>query len=194
GSCFVVPMLSGMGAIQLAREPDGVLAVAGQKKVRKQREKRRLLQIEAAEATMHGGTLPEHERHHTAASAAPALTWNGAAAPTRSQDGAFVVRNVVAGYGDVEVLHGVTLAPAPGTVVALLGANGAGKSTLCSVAAGVVAPSIGTVHLDGDDITERPPYRRARDGVLLIPEARGIFPGLTVEENLTVLLRTDELR
>jgi ABC-type branched-subunit amino acid transport system ATPase component len=105
-----------------------------------------------------------------------------------------VVRGVVAGYGDVEVLHGVTLALHPGTVVALLGANGAGKSTLCNVAAGAVAPSIGTVNLEGNDITEHAPYRRARDGVLLIPEARGIFPGLTVEENLTVLLRTDELR
>jgi ABC-type branched-subunit amino acid transport system ATPase component/branched-subunit amino acid ABC-type transport system permease component len=196
-SVFFVPMLSGIGAIQLAREPDGVLAVAGQNKLRKQREKRRLLQIEAAEATMHGGTLPEHERHHTGPRTAPpasAVAGNGAAAPMRSQDGAFVVRNVVAGYGDVEVLHGVTLALEPGTVVALLGANGAGKSTLCNVAAGVVAPSIGTVHLDGNDITGHAPYRRARDGVLLIPEARGIFPGLTVEENLTVLLRTEELR
>jgi ABC-type branched-subunit amino acid transport system ATPase component len=104
------------------------------------------------------------------------------------------MRGVVAGYGDVEVLHGVDLALTPGKVVALLGANGAGKSTLCSVAAGVVAASIGSVHLDGDDITGREPFRRARDGVLLVPEARGIFPGLTVEENLTVLLRTEELR
>ena len=193
-SVFFVPMLSGIGAIQLAREPDGVLALTGQRKLRKQREKRRLVQIEAAEAAMHGGTLPEHERHHTAAPAVPAVTGNGASASTRSQDAAFLLRDVVAGYGDVEVLHSVNLALEPGTVVALLGANGAGKSTLCSVAAGVVTPSVGTVHLDGNDITGELPYRRARDGVLLIPEARGIFPGLTVEENLTVLLRTEELR
>jgi ABC-type branched-subunit amino acid transport system ATPase component len=76
----------------------------------------------------------------------------------------------------------------------LLGANGAGKSTLCSVAAGVVDASIGSVHLEGNDITKKASYQRARDGVLLVPEARGIFPGLTVEENLTVLLRNDELR
>jgi ABC-type branched-subunit amino acid transport system ATPase component len=106
----------------------------------------------------------------------------------------FALRGVVAGYGDVEVLHGVDLGLEPGKVVALLGANGAGKSTLCSVAAGVVAPSIGTVYLEGTDITGREAFRRAREGVLLVPEARGIFPGLTVEENLTVLLRTEELR
>jgi ABC-type branched-subunit amino acid transport system ATPase component/branched-subunit amino acid ABC-type transport system permease component len=193
-SVFFVPLLSGIGAIQLAREPDGVLALAGQRKLRKQREKRRLSQIEAAEAAMHGGTLPEHERHHTTAPATPAAVGNGASAPTRTQEGAFLLRGVVAGYGDVEVLHAVDLALERGKVVALLGANGAGKSTLCGVAAGVVTPSVGTVHLDGNDITEHLPYQRARDGVLLVPEARGIFPGLTVEENLTVLLRTEELR
>jgi ABC-type branched-subunit amino acid transport system ATPase component len=104
------------------------------------------------------------------------------------------MRSIVAGYGDVEVLHGVDLQLHSGKVTALLGANGAGKSTLCSVAAGVVDASIGSVHLEGNDITKKASYQRARDGVLLVPEARGIFPGLTVEENLTVLLRNDELR
>jgi ABC-type branched-subunit amino acid transport system ATPase component/branched-subunit amino acid ABC-type transport system permease component len=193
-SVFFVPILSGLGAIQLAREPDGILALTGQKKLRKQREKRRLAQIEAAEAELHGGALPEHERHHVTARATPAVTGDGVSAATRAQDAVFALRGVVAGYGDVEVLHGVDLGLEPGKVVALLGANGAGKSTLCSVAAGVVAPSIGTVYLEGTDITGREAFRRAREGVLLVPEARGIFPGLTVEENLTVLLRTEELR
>ena len=101
---------------------------------------------------------------------------------------------IVAGYGDAEVLHGVALQLARGTVVALLGANGAGKSTLCSVAAGVVDATFGTVLLEGRDITHASSYQRARDGLLLVPEARGIFPGLTVEENLTVLLRDPALR
>jgi ABC-type branched-subunit amino acid transport system ATPase component/branched-subunit amino acid ABC-type transport system permease component len=191
-SVYFVPMLSGMGAIQLAREPDGILALSGQKKLRKQREKRRLAQIEAAEAELHGGTLPDYERHHVSAPAGLGAALDGASA--FAPDAVFVLRGVVAGYGDVEVLHGVDLALTPGKVVALLGANGAGKSTLCSVAAGVVAPSIGSVYLDGDDVTTSAAFRRARDGVLLVPEARGIFPGLTVEENLTVLLRTEELR
>jgi len=58
----------------------------------------------------------------------------------------------------------------------------------------MVDASIGTVHLLGNDITAAPMFRRAHDGVLLVPEARGIFPGLTVEENLTVSLRDEKLR
>ena len=110
---------------------------------------------------------------------------------SRADEAAFAVRGVVAGYGDAEVLHGVDLRVDRGKVTALLGANGAGKSTLCAVAAGMVDASIGKVFLEGKDITDTEPFRRARDGVLLVPEARGIFPGLTVEENLTVLLRDD---
>jgi ABC-type branched-subunit amino acid transport system ATPase component len=101
---------------------------------------------------------------------------------------------VVAGYGDVEVLHGVDLVLLPRCVTALLGANGAGKSTLCSVAAGVLRPTAGAVWLGGDDVTTTPSFRRMRGGVLFVPEARGIFPGLTVEENLAVVLRSTEER
>jgi ABC-type branched-subunit amino acid transport system ATPase component len=104
------------------------------------------------------------------------------------------MHDIVAGYGDAEVLHGVDLRLDRGQITALLGANGAGKSTLCAVAAGMVDASIGSVHLLGDDITKAPMFRRAHDGVLLVPEARGIFPGLTVEENLTVSLRDEKLR
>jgi len=97
---------------------------------------------------------------------------------------------VVAGYGGGDVLHGVDLTIAGGTVVALLGANGAGKSTLCNVAAGLLAPTDGRVRLGGRDVTDLAADERARAGLLLVPEARGIFPGLSVEENLRVLLRT----
>ena len=79
-------------------------------------------------------------------------------------------------------------------MVALLGANGAGKSTLCAVTAGLLAPSSGTVTLDGRDVTSLAPYQRSRAGVMLAPEARGIFPGLSVEENLEVLLRSKDDR
>ena len=58
----------------------------------------------------------------------------------------------------------------------------------------MVEASLGKVFLEGKEITEAESFRRARDGVLLVPEARGIFPGLTVEENLTVLLRDEKLR
>ncbi len=114
--------------------------------------------------------------------------------PAPHEDATFAMRHIVAGYGDAEVLHGVDLRLDRGKITALLGANGAGKSTLCAVAAGMVDASIGTVHLLGNDITAAPMFRRAHDGVLLVPEARGIFPGLTVEENLTVSLRDEKLR
>ena len=203
-SVYFVPILSGIGAIQLAQEPDGILALSGQQKLAKQRKKQRAAQIAEAEALAHHGTVPEHERTHTTAATAPLATrpavgtgpanGNGAAAPVTQVDATFSMHNIVAGYGDVEVLHGVDLRLVAGEVVALLGANGAGKSTLCSVAAGVVDASVGTAYLQGRDVTGDPSFQRARDGILLVPEARGIFPGLTVEENLTVLLRDGGLR
>ena len=88
------------------------------------------------------------------------------------------------------MLHGIDLAIAPGSIVALLGSNGAGKSTLCAVAAGLLTPTRGRVLLDGQDVTAWPAYRRASGGIMLAPEARGVFPGLSVEENLSVWLRT----
>jgi len=196
-SVFFVPILSGLGAIQLAQEPDGILALTGQQKLRRKREKARLARISAAEAEVHGGTVPEHERQHrTEESAERAELAASQVRPPSldAVDAAFAMEEVVAGYGDAEVLHGVDLRVERGKVTALLGANGAGKSTLCAVAAGMVDASIGRVFLKGKEITHAESFRRARDGVLLVPEARGIFPGLTVEENLTVLLRDEALR
>jgi ABC-type branched-subunit amino acid transport system ATPase component/branched-subunit amino acid ABC-type transport system permease component len=190
-SIYFVPILSGIGAIQLAQEPDGILALVGQQRLAKKREKEREARIATTEAAAHDGSVPEHERLHTAELAiAPAPSRNGGALA----DATLAMDKIVAGYGDAEVLHGVTLQLDSGQVVALLGANGAGKSTLCSVAAGLVDTTLGSVTLDGIDITSASTYQRARAGLLLVPEARGIFPGLTVEENLTVLLREPALR
>jgi ABC-type branched-subunit amino acid transport system ATPase component len=100
----------------------------------------------------------------------------------------------VAGYGDAEVLHGVDLALRPATVTALLGGNGAGKSTLCAVAAGILAPASGEVRFRERDVTSAASFQRAREGVLVVPEARGIFPGLSVEDNLAIMLRTEQER
>jgi len=140
---------------------------------------------------MHGGAVPEHERIHVAMSerAADPLSTNDA-----HREVTLDLRQIVAGYGDVEVLHGVDLRISAGEVVALLGANGAGKSTLCAVASGALAPSSGSIRLRGEDVTSWQPFRLARGGMFLVPEARGIFPGLTVEENLAIALRTDVLR
>ncbi len=190
-SVYFVPILSGLGAINLAQEPDGILALSGQQRLAKRRKKEREAAIALIEADVHGGEVPEHEQTHTETTSTVDDT-TGAA----TLDGAaLALDRIVAGYGDVEVLHGVTLGIAPGTIVALLGANGAGKSTFCAVASGLVEPQTGSVSIDGDDITSMMPFDRARKlGLQLVPEARGIFPGLTVEDNLTVLLRDPALR
>lgn len=91
-----------------------------------------------------------------------------------------------AGYGQIEVLHGVDLVVPAGEVVGLLGANGAGKSTLLRVAAGLVPADEGAVSLDGEDLTGASCVERARRGICLIPEGRGVFRQLTVRENLAV--------
>jgi branched-chain amino acid transport system ATP-binding protein len=100
------------------------------------------------------------------------------------------LRCVTAGYGRVEVLHGTTVRVPAGSVVALLGANGAGKTTTLRVASGTLPVRSGSVHLDGRDVTERSAYDRARLGLTLVPEGRGVFPGLTVRENLDVAVRS----
>jgi branched-chain amino acid transport system ATP-binding protein len=89
-----------------------------------------------------------------------------------------------AGYGGIEVLHGVDLSLPPGAVLALLGANGAGKSTAVKVAAGLLAPTAGRVRVAGQEVTGAACHDLARIGVCTIPEGRGIFPNLTVRENL----------
>ena len=94
------------------------------------------------------------------------------------------LRGVRAAYGSIEVLHGVDLAVPPGTVVALLGPNGAGKSTTLQVACGLIAPTSGSVLLAGRDVTGVKAEDLARCGVTTIPEGKGIFPNLTVRENL----------
>jgi ABC-type branched-subunit amino acid transport system ATPase component len=70
----------------------------------------------------------------------------------------------------------------------LLGPNGAGKSTACSTIAGMLRPTSGSILLDGTDVTSLRAHQRARRGIVLAPEARGIFPGLTVRENLQMWL------
>jgi branched-chain amino acid transport system ATP-binding protein len=82
------------------------------------------------------------------------------------------------------VLHGVDLVVPAASVYALLGPNGAGKSTTLKVASGRVHPMEGVVCRDGQDITKRRPERLARVGLCTIPEGRGVFPNLTVAENL----------
>ena len=94
------------------------------------------------------------------------------------------LRNVRASYGSIEVLHGVDLAIGRGEVVALLGPNGAGKSTMIKVVSGLLRPTSGHLLVAGRDVTGAAASALARAGLCTIPEGRGIFPNLTVRENL----------
>ncbi|WP_302168645.1 ATP-binding cassette domain-containing protein [Streptomyces sp. TBY4] len=106
---------------------------------------------------------------------------------------ALELRSVTAGYDGGLVLHGVDLAVRRGEILAVLGPNGAGKSTACRVAAGALAVVGGTVHVGGRDATREGAVGRSRAGVLLAPEGRGIFPSLSIEENLALYLsKADE--
>jgi branched-chain amino acid transport system ATP-binding protein len=102
------------------------------------------------------------------------------------------LRGIDAGYGEHTVLRDVSLTVPPGTVVAVLGPNGAGKTTLLRVASGLLRPSAGAVLLAGEDVTRAQPYARARRGLCHVPEGRGIYPTLTVRENLVLHSRKGE--
>src|SRR5882757_4970954 len=97
--------------------------------------------------------------------------------------------SVVAGYGRVEVLHGVSLAVPEGAVVALLGPNGAGKTTTLRAISGTVPLSDGAIRLDGRRLGRRSASAIARLGVALIPEGRGVFPSMSVRDNVAIAVR-----
>jgi branched-chain amino acid transport system ATP-binding protein len=101
---------------------------------------------------------------------------------------ALELRSVHAGYGASAVLHDVSISVPRSSVVALLGPNGAGKTTTLRVAAGLLRPARGAVVIGGKEASRSAPFRRARQGVCLIPEGRGIFRSLTVRENLELLI------
>jgi branched-chain amino acid transport system ATP-binding protein len=91
---------------------------------------------------------------------------------------------VTAGYGNSIALRDVSFSVMPGQVTALLGPNGAGKTTVMRTACGIIRPRHGRVELDGQPVTAEPPFQRARRGLCLIPEGRGIFRSLSVAENM----------
>ncbi|MGA6205974.1 ABC transporter ATP-binding protein [Nocardia testacea] len=104
------------------------------------------------------------------------------------------LRGIRAAYGAISVLHGVDLSVRAGEVVALLGPNGAGKTTTLSVAAGVHPVAEGELRLGGRVVNGIDPRDLARAGVCLIPEGRGIFPNLTVRDNLLMMTFTGRPR
>jgi branched-chain amino acid transport system ATP-binding protein len=100
-----------------------------------------------------------------------------------------VVEDLDVSYGSSQALFGVSLEVEAGSMVAVLGANGAGKSTLARTVSGLVPSTAGRVTFDGLDVTKRPAHKLSAGGLTHIPEGRGIFPGLTVIENLRMAVK-----
>ena len=94
------------------------------------------------------------------------------------------VQALRAGYGRVPILHGIDLSVRDGEIVGILGHNGMGKTTLLKTLIGLVPATGGSVHFEGIDITHEPPHERSRQGIGYVPQGRGIFPMLTVLDNL----------
>ena len=99
------------------------------------------------------------------------------------------VDGLKSGYGEAVVVQGVSFNLAQGESLALLGRNGVGKTTLLNTLVGVNRRHAGSIHLDGVDISNLPPHRRAAAGIGWVPQERNIFKSLTVEENLTSVAR-----
>ncbi len=89
-----------------------------------------------------------------------------------------------AGYGKLEILHGVSLDVWPGSIVSVIGPNGAGKSTAFKAIVGLISPKSGRILFDGQDITGTPPYEVLRRGLAYVPQGRIVFPQMTALENL----------
>ncbi len=89
-------------------------------------------------------------------------------------------------YGKIKALKGINLKVISGEIVTLVGANGAGKTTLLKTISGLISPSSGSITFEGKSIANIQPYRRVQLGICQAPEGRGIFPGMTVRENLEI--------
>jgi branched-subunit amino acid ABC-type transport system permease component/ABC-type branched-subunit amino acid transport system ATPase component len=161
--------LFGLAGVNLAQTSDGVLGLIAMSRQKYSRGLR-------------GSPRPTSGR---------ARRRKGTDVNTRETIGGSALRleGVRAGYGVIEVLHGIDLIVERGQCLALVGANGAGKTTLCSVVSGLVACTSGSVTVADTNVSNLPLHRRVNQGAFLVPDNRGVFPSLTVEENLEVWLR-----
>jgi branched-chain amino acid transport system ATP-binding protein len=96
------------------------------------------------------------------------------------------VKGLEVAYGGIRAVKGIDLGVRQGELVTLIGANGAGKTTTLKALAGLIRPAAGSIHYNGRDITARPAFELVRQGLALVPEGRGVFGRLTVEENLAM--------
>ena len=102
--------------------------------------------------------------------------------------------NIVAGYGETEILHGVSVSVGEGEIVTIIGPNGCGKSTLMKAIVGLVSVRSGGVTFMGKDISDLPPQRIVRAGLCYVPQTANVFPSLTIRENLEMgaFVRNDD--
>jgi branched-chain amino acid transport system ATP-binding protein len=103
---------------------------------------------------------------------------------TSSSDALLEIRDVVVHYGRIQALHGVSLVVREGELVTLLGSNGAGKTTTMRAISGLLPLTSGSVWFEGRNITRVKAHKRVAEGLIQAPEGRGVFPGMTVVENL----------
>ncbi|MEU4063180.1 ATP-binding cassette domain-containing protein [Streptomyces wedmorensis] len=183
-SAHLPVILFGLAGLALANDPDGYCAAL---------PSRRAARRAATRAGDRPSAPPRARTADTYATGA-GNTAPGTDGGPGGTPSALRLSGVRAGYGGAPVLHGVDLAVRPGEVLVLLGPNGAGKSTLCRVAAGLLRPADGVVRVRGEDATRDTAVARARRGVRLAPEGRGVFPGLSIEENLALQLTEAEDR
>lgn len=94
------------------------------------------------------------------------------------------IKNLHIGYGGIQAVKGIDIHVEQGELVTLIGANGAGKTTTLKAITGLLKPTEGTIEYDGKNIVGTPTYQVASQGLVLVPEGRGVFPGLTITENL----------
>ncbi|MFI9116062.1 ABC transporter permease subunit [Streptomyces venezuelae] len=196
-SAHLPVILFGLAGLALANDPDGYCAALPSRRAARRAAKRGAAPGVMPEASQ--GPVPgvvQGASQGPVPGVVPVVVSGGVPGPPAPEPGggpgpapgALELRGVHAGYGGAPVLHGVDLTVRGGEVLVLLGPNGAGKSTLCRVAAGLLRPAGGLVRVRGADATRDATVARARRGVRLAPEGRGIFAGLSIEENLTLQL------
>ncbi|MET9675558.1 ATP-binding cassette domain-containing protein [Streptomyces sp. NPDC006482] len=208
-SAHLPVILFGLAGLALANDPDGYCAALPSRRAARRAAKR----AAAARGAVPGAVPPGATGRPDDGPSAPLRvrtaepyvggtggtvqgtgTGTGTGTSTGGAPSALELSGVHAGYGGAPVLRGVDLVVRGGEVLVLLGPNGAGKSTLCRVAAGLLRPAGGLVRVRGEDATRDVTVARARRGVRLAPEGRGIFAGLSIEENLALQLTGAEDR